>query len=153
MSSLRSLLDHTNRLKLLPRTGWLLNGVQPCESVAEHTCAVALLALALAESINADWEAQGLRQPLEVGKVARLALIHDLAESVLTDLPKRSVELLGADVKHSAEARAMAGLFRDLPNGAAYVDLWGEYDSGRDHRGASRPRRRQTGDGASGFDL
>jgi putative hydrolase of HD superfamily len=120
-------LDQINDLKQLPRTGWLLAGVVQPESVAEHTLATTLLALALAETINEDWSAEGLAAPLQVALVVRIALVHDLAESSLTDLPKRSTELLGRSIKHSAEARAIRQLFDALPNGKLYVDSWDAY--------------------------
>ncbi|GIV80198.1 HD domain-containing protein [Litorilinea aerophila] len=122
-----TLLDQANHLKQLPRTGWLLAGVADPESVAEHSHATALLALFLAESINADWRAQGLSQPLAVDRVVRLALIHDLAEAVLTDLPRRSSQVLGAAVKQAAERQIFQELLQDLPNGSAYLQLWEEY--------------------------
>lgn len=128
-ASLLTLLDHATVLKRLPRTGWLLNGVAPCESVADHTCGVALLALGLAEQINAGWQDEGLARPLDVGRVITLAVLHDLAESVLTDLPKRSTALIGSDAKHAAEAQAMQNVLAGLPNGRMYVDLWAEYDA------------------------
>ena len=129
MDALLTWLDHANLLKRLPRTGWLLAGVQPCESVADHTCATALLALSLAATINAEPAAHGLARPLDMGRVVTLTLLHDLAESVLTDLPKRSSVLLGADVKHAAEARALAALTDGLAGGADFLALWGEYDA------------------------
>ena len=129
MDALLTWLDHANLLKRLPRTGWLLAGVQPCESVADHTCATALLALSLAATINAEPAAHGLARPLDMGRVVTLTLLHDLAESVLTDLPKRSSVLLGADVKHAAEARALVALTDGLAGGADFLALWGEYDA------------------------
>lgn len=129
MDRLLSLLDHANDLKQLPRTGWLLAGVATPESVADHSFAVAVLALFLAELVNEDWAAEGLEEPLDVGEVARLALLHDLAESVLTDLPLRSAELLGVAVKHEAEERAIERLLADLPRGADYAARWRTYDA------------------------
>jgi putative hydrolase of HD superfamily len=128
MTSLIRYLEQVNHLKLLPRTGWLLNGVRPCESVADHTCAVALLTLALAGEVNLDWVAEGLERPLDMGRMLALALLHDLAEAVLTDLPKRSAELIGRDLKHAAEADAMQFLLQDIAGGADYMALWREYD-------------------------
>jgi putative hydrolase of HD superfamily len=122
------LLDQANHLKRLPRTGWLLADVAGPESVAEHTCAMTLLALALAESINGDWPGHGLAAPLEVGRIARMALVHDLAEALVTDLPKRTTELLGSQVKHAAELAAVTAMTADLPGGADLVQLWAEYD-------------------------
>ncbi len=121
------LLEHINLLKRLPRTGWLLAGISTAESIADHTCATALLAVTLAEVINVDPQGQGLDAALDVGRLARLALIHDLAEGVLTDLPRISTQLLSAPVKHAAEARAMDGILASLPHGEEYMALWTEY--------------------------
>ena len=129
VAALLTLLDHGTILKRLPRTGWLLNGIVPCESVADHTTGVALLTLALASAINADWRAAGLDAPLDIGRAVTLAVLHDLAESVITDLPKRSAQWLGAEAKHRAEAAAIAGLLAELPGGGDYTILWNEYDA------------------------
>lgn len=127
--SLLALLDQAHHLKQLPRTGWFFAGVSMPESVAAHTYLTALLALLLGDAINQDWSAHGLAAPLNMERVLRVALVHDLAESVLTDLPKRSVELLGQDVKHAAEEEAMAKLTANLPDAAALIQAWREYDN------------------------
>jgi len=129
MSALLHFFRQANYLKSLPRTGWLFAGVAQPESLADHTCLVAIYALFLAEAVNEDWAAQGLERPLDIGQVTSLALIHDLAESVLSDLPKRSAAVLGAEAKHAAEERITAELLAGLPNGARYLALWREYDA------------------------
>ena len=126
-AALIDLLQHGQALKMLPRTGWLLAGVQTPESIADHTTGVALLVLFMAESINADWGSEGLTAPLRVERAATLALLHDLGESVLTDLPKRSAALLGDPTKQAAEEAAMAALMAELPGGNGYSALWQEY--------------------------
>ena len=128
MTSLFRYVEAVNALKRLPRTGWLLNGVTPCESVADHTAAVGLLALVLAAEVNQDWTSEGLTSPLDIGRVAQVALVHDLAESWLTDLPRRSTQLLGEDVKHAAEAAAVAGICGELPNGEMWIACWEDYN-------------------------
>ncbi len=130
VSSLLALFRQANHLKSLPRTGWLFAGVSQPESLADHTCLVAIYALFLAETVNDDPGSQGLDSPLDVGRVAALALIHDLAESDLTDLPKRSTEALGAETKHRAEEAIVFRLLSDLPAGKHYFALWQEYDAG-----------------------
>lgn len=129
MLSLIAYVESVNVLKRLPRTGWLLNGIAPCESVADHSLGVALLALALAEAVNSDWTAEKLDRPLDVGRVVTIAVVHDLAESLLTDLPKRSTQLLGKTVKHAAEAKAMQSILEPVHNGTAYEQMWQEYNS------------------------
>jgi len=73
MNSDRALkvLRAANRLKLVPRTGWLLRGVQPAESVADHTYGVALTALLLADLIA---------ELVDRERLLILALLHDLAD-------------------------------------------------------------------------
>jgi putative hydrolase of HD superfamily len=123
---LLGLLAQASTLKRLPRTGWLLAGVLPCETVADHTAGVALLTLGLAAAINQDWRAVGLEQPLDSGVAVTIAVLHDLAESQVTDLPRRSARLIGAAVKRQAEAAALVEILQPLPGGAAYVALWQE---------------------------
>lgn len=122
-----TLLHHVGDLKLLPRTGWLFAGIRQPESIADHSYATIWTALLLTEAVNQEWQEQGLSAPLDLLRVMQIALVHDLAESILTDLPKRSTELLGKAVKHQAEAEATESLLNELPNGALYVDCWHEY--------------------------
>jgi putative hydrolases of HD superfamily len=122
------LLQAAVSLKMLPRTGWLLAGVAQPESVAEHSWATALLALALAAQVNRDLDAHGLAAPLDCGRVAQIAVVHDLAESVVTDLPRRATQLLGKSVKHQAEASVMAQLAGSVPD-ADFGALWREYSA------------------------
>ena len=127
--ALLCLLAEAQHLKQLPRTGWLFANVVDPESVAAHTCLTAMIALFLGDIINLDWATQELSAPLDMERVLRLALIHDLGESILTDLPWRSSELLGSTVKHTAEEDAMRQLSAKLPTGAALLNTWREYDA------------------------
>lgn len=129
VDALLTLLDRAGDLKRLPRTGWLFVGVAQPESVSEHAFSTTVLALNLAEAVNVDPAAEGLPGPLDVARVVRLALLHDLGESLVTDLPKRSADLLGAEAKHRAEREAMTAVLGELPWAARDVELWGEYDA------------------------
>ncbi len=134
--SLSDLLQRINVLKRLPRTGWLLAGVPQAESLADHTAAVALFTLFLAEAINQDWQGQGLENPLDVHRAVTLALLHDLAESVLTDLPRQAAQALGPQTKRDAESRTLTELLKEVPGGPELTHLWHEY-----HRAASPEAR------------
>jgi putative hydrolases of HD superfamily len=111
---IRRLLTAASVLKRLPRTGWLVAGVAQVESVAEHSFVTAILALSLGEAINHDLDGQGLTQPLDLGRVTQIALVHDLAESAITDLPHGAANYLGKSVKAGAEAAAMRDLAGEL---------------------------------------
>ena len=132
---IRILLEHAQLLKRVPRMGWRLQGVTPAESVADHTAATALLVMALAAEINRDPAAHGLAVPLDGGRAAQIALLHDLAESVLTDLPKRASDLLGATVKHDAEAAAAYSLLHEFDASPGLLALWHEYAEGTSPEG------------------
>jgi putative hydrolase of HD superfamily len=60
-----------------------------------------------------------------------MAVLHELPESIVTDLPLRSVQLLGRDAKRRAERDAWAHL---LPQGElldGWRALWDEYEAGQ----------------------
>ena len=76
-----------HRLKHLPRTGWLLRGIEQPESVASHSFGVCLWAL---------WLAQREKREIDGEKLLKMALVHDLPEALLGDLtPPQKALLLG----------------------------------------------------------
>lgn len=88
-------------LERLPRTGWLLSGVRQPESVAAHSLGTALVALTLAPRV----------QPaLALDRAVTLAVVHDVPEALLTDLPRVAAELLPPGAKAEAERRAATRL-------------------------------------------
>jgi putative hydrolase of HD superfamily len=98
-----SLLDLALELETLdrvPRSGYLMRGVPDGESVAEHSFHLALLVRMLAA-----------REPaVDAGRAVELALVHDLAEVRIGDLPRTALDYLPAEAKHAAERRAAADL-------------------------------------------
>jgi putative hydrolase of HD superfamily len=112
------------RLKRMPRTGWGTCGVPHVESVAEHTFGVGFLVLALADYLRV----RGDSEPLDLEKALSMALLHDLAEVRLTDLPTSAVQLLPVGVKSQAEAQAVHDLLAFLPSGARFEELWREFE-------------------------
>ena len=62
-------------------------------------------------------------------KPFQIALVHDLAESILTDLPKRSTDLIGKAVKHKAERNAVEQVTQNLPGAEATIRFWQDYDN------------------------
>ncbi len=103
-------------LDRLPRTGWLLAGVNAPESVAAHSLGTALVALALGPAV---------RPALDVEHAVLLAVLHDAPEALLTDLPAQASELLPAGAKAAAEERAAEILLAPLSEVARTG--WAEY--------------------------
>ena len=125
---LLNLLLESATLKRLPRSGWLLRGVPHVESVAEHSFGVAIVALTLADALVGELEGDGEDVQLDVGKVLVMALLHDLAEVRLTDLPVSAVQLLPEGMKGRAEAVAMDQLLAPLPTMMHWKALWQEFE-------------------------
>ncbi len=107
-------------LKLLPRTGWLQRGVTDVESIAEHTFGVASLAMLVGD----------LLPNIDRGRLLAIALLHDLAEALIGDLPASARRLFGVAAKQDAEQRALQELLHGLPQATEYMQLWTEYAEG-----------------------
>jgi putative hydrolase of HD superfamily len=114
------LLMEAATLKLMPRIGWQKRGAVPVESVAEHSFGVAFVALALADAID--------DATLDLEKVLIMAILHDLAEVRLTDLPVSAKKLLPEAAKGKAEAAAITDLLTPLRTAGRLAALWQEFE-------------------------
>ena len=74
-------LDALDPLGDLPRTGWVVRGVVPCESIAAHTCAVALVVAMICDELRAQGTA------IDGERALRMALVHDAPEAKTGDVP------------------------------------------------------------------
>lgn len=101
----------------LPRTGWLMRGVRPCESIADHSFGVALVTMLLVDGERARGGA------VDGERALRMALVHDAPEAKLGDVPM--------PVKSPALDRALgeveAALVRALLGDEAAA-LWSELE-------------------------
>jgi putative hydrolase of HD superfamily len=121
-----SVLLELQRLKRLDRTGWVLRGLPPgAESVAAHSYGVALTAMLLAD----ECAARGVE--LDVGRVLRLALLHDLQETRTGDMPRTVAEYYGAETRRAAERAAFDDIVRGAGarHAAAYSELHEDYET------------------------
>lgn len=100
-------------MKSIPRSGWITHGVslQDVESVADHSFSTCSLALLIS-----DLEAQR-GEHVNIERVLRLALLHDLPETLTFDISKAYLEYLGPmgaaikrDLEHSAWKYILGGL-------------------------------------------
>jgi putative hydrolase of HD superfamily len=124
-NDLVDLLLESATLKRVPRSGWMARGVSHVESVAEHSFGVAFVALALADVLQANGNVD--EEP-DLEKVLIMALLHDLAEVRLTDLPLSAIRLIPAQVKSQAQASALADLLSPLPAAERLRALWQEFE-------------------------
>lgn len=114
------LLLNAHRLKHTPRTGWVIRGVPNAESVADHSFGVAIIALLLTEMM-ADLQ-------LDRVKVLTIALLHDLPESITTDIPSPVMDHFPEHVKHQVETTVLAALLDRLPGAEQWQAWWQEFE-------------------------
>ncbi len=76
MKKILNFLIRVNKLKEIPRTGWVLRGVKNPETIAEHTFRLAVMVWLFGEE-----------KKLEVQKMIKEALFHDICEVYAGDIP------------------------------------------------------------------
>ncbi len=117
--SLIAVYFELNQLKQLFRQGWLRHGAPPerCESVADHSFSVAVLAMLLADAHFPD---------LDIARVLRLALLHEFGEIYAGDITP--ADGVSGEEKHRREEDSVVRVLSKLPNGEMYITLWREYE-------------------------
>jgi putative hydrolase of HD superfamily len=113
------LLLHANQLKRIPRTGWVMRGVVDAESVSDHTFGVAFVSLVLAQLMDCS---------IDTAKLLTMALIHDLPEAVLSDIPSPTLRHITLDVKRAAEEEVLKTLVDALPQREKWRAWWREFE-------------------------
>jgi putative hydrolase of HD superfamily len=102
-------------LRDLPRTGWILRGVRDPESVGDHVLSTCFVVLALAPRVTPR---------LDVERALALALVHDVPEAALGDLPRTAARHLPAGAKAEAEDALARELLAPISDHA--LRLWDE---------------------------
>ena len=93
-------------LKRLGRTGWALAGVDSFrqESVGEHSYGTVLISLLVSKALMNQGE------QIELSTVLTMATLHDISESLTSDIPRTAVDLGGVQLKEGkkvAEKKAI----------------------------------------------
>jgi putative hydrolase of HD superfamily len=106
------------KLKNIPRQGWIEKlEINDSESVADHSYSTSVMSMILSdlEGINSE-------------KIIRMALLHDLAESIIGDITPNVIK---KDEKIMKENLAMKQILKNLPNKISkqYFEIWNEYQN------------------------
>ncbi|MCL2065596.1 MAG: HD domain-containing protein [Candidatus Cloacimonetes bacterium] len=125
--------DYLHKLKHLRRRGWLLRGVAEidCENVAGHIFSMSWLAISLLKDFP----------DLDVAKVLKMCLVHDLGESIIGDIT--TVDGVSEKDKFLREFDAIKQIFsfqgdtlknkdKEIINIAHcddWINLWHEFES------------------------
>jgi putative hydrolase of HD superfamily len=116
--NLLELLLELQVLDRVQRSGFVLRGVADPESVTEHSWHVLFLVWALGERVPG----------LDPARAVEIALVHDLAELRVGDLPRTAGRYFPAGAKQAAEAAAMDDVLAPLPERTRR--LYAEYQEG-----------------------
>jgi len=108
-------------LNRLPRTGFLMRGVDNPESVGEHVFLTALLACLLLPELRGD----GLE--LDGEKLLSMALLHESGEILLGDIPSPAAAFFGEAGKAKAELAAGRAVLGAHPERRAVME---EFEAG-----------------------
>ena len=105
-------------LKTIHREGWKENlQINYPESVADHSYSVSVMSMILADL-----------EGLNTEKIIKMALLHDLAESIIGDITPGSMK---NDDKITKENHAMKKILVNLPSEIrkSYFKIWDEYQN------------------------
>jgi putative hydrolase of HD superfamily len=127
------LLDDVMALKRVPRSGWITYRISKydVEPVSSHTYSVAVIAFVMSETVRLT------NREVNMEKVLKMALLHDLSESMTFDISKAYLRYLGRNgekIKRHLERKAISRILADINNRRLAKTLRvtvEEYDSAR----------------------
>jgi putative hydrolase of HD superfamily len=117
--SVLDLLLRANQLKRVPRTGWVMRGLVDAESVSDHTFGVAFIALVLAHMME---------QSIDVAKLLSIALLHDLPDAILGDIPSPALNHVLSNAKRTVEDEALGAMLKEIPHLDRWQLWWREFE-------------------------
>ena len=103
-------------LKNIPRQGWKEKlEMKDVESVADHTYLTAVMSMVVSDMQNLNTE-----------KIVKMALLHDLAESITGDI---TPDKITKEKKNKIETDAIKNILQNLPSNISqtYFKIWNEY--------------------------
>ncbi|XP_038113150.1 5'-deoxynucleotidase HDDC2 [Culex quinquefasciatus] len=112
-------LELVGNLKHMKRTGWVLRNVKDCESISGHMYRMGMMSFLLDGN-----------QGLDRIRVMELALVHDLAESIVGDITPYCG--ISREEKLLREFSAMSEISELLgPSKDKLLELFNEYEAGK----------------------
>ena len=104
------------RLKKIKRTGWLAKGkILNGESIADHSYSLSALCMVFSDILG-----------LDTGKIMKMCIIHDLAESIMGDIMPGEI---AEKEKKMKENKVMKSILFSLPVSIRtdYIAIWKEF--------------------------
>lgn len=112
-----------NQLKNVYRQGWIElkfgeEGLQKCESVAEHSFSLGLLCMSIIKKYNLQ---------LNMEKCLKMCLLHDLGEIYIGDYTP--LDLIEKEEKHRMEEKAVKEILSKINCENDFFEIWKEYEN------------------------
>ena len=126
VDEIMALMKDVLRLKRTVRSGWPYYGVRDAESVADHSFGVAFLTLILAGELK--------RRGVEIDeeKALKMAILHEIGESRLSDLHLEARIWLGFEHVSKAESSAVSAVLNQIGEmGEELKAIWQEFEDGQ----------------------
>lgn len=122
MNSIISFLQYIGKLKSVTRAGWKNYHIKDAESVADHSFRTAVFAMVLGKKLGVN-----------EAKLIKMALVHDIGESVIGDLiqERGRKEVIPQEKKVAKEGKAVEMIVRAMKGRKEVFDLWLEYAKGK----------------------
>lgn len=110
-----------NQLKNLLRQGWLRVGIdeKKCESVAEHSFSMAVLALLIKDKYSPS---------LDTGKLLSMCLVHEFGEVTAGDITP--FDGITVEDQSNLERKGIEKILESIPDKEKYLELWDEFETG-----------------------
>lgn len=130
MSDLKRLIEFfrlVGQSKKFKRTGWMtVLGMKNPESIADHSYRTAIIAMVLADKKKMEGE------DLDVDKIIKMALLHDIHESIMGDWDLKNRREEGEDTYDETERKSIRDILSFLPETLRYnyLEIWEELMEG-----------------------
>ncbi len=111
--------DEMEILQRLQRTGFVMSGVTNPQTVGEHYFGVSLWVMLLVERMEN-------KEKIDVAKVLKMATLHEIAETRISDIPMPGRKYLGDKNVSDAERKAAKEIFENFPD--EWLKIWSEFE-------------------------
>ena len=109
-------------LNRLPRTGFLMRGIDPPESVGEHIFSTTILGALVLEELKAEGVA------VDGEKLLKMIALHESGEALTGDIPAPVTVILGKARKSELELEASRKVLASFPGLVSIVE---EFEAGQ----------------------
>lgn len=116
-----NLIKDIGRIKKVKRAGWVREGINEAESVADHSFRVAVMAMVFGEQLGVN-----------TNKLIRMALVHDIAEGFTGDkIVERgtNIDNQSREQKDREEIETLRKIFADIPDADELINLQADQNS------------------------